>query len=530
MLSAIGVLQHLAGRPLVRRITDAVFGRFARRWVARLDDMAAAQVQQHTLLRLIRHARHTHFGRHHDFASIRSVADYQDRVGLRSYEDFWEEYWSKSFPILQDTTWPGRIPYFALSSGTTCGTTKYIPVSSAMLASNRRAGLTTLALFLAAHPGTPLFCGRLFFLGGSTDLQDLAAGRGPAVLAGDLSGIVAREVPPLLRLYTFPPLELALLSDWDVKMGRLAEEAARLPITMLSGVPSWLLVLFDRLRRVTGKEHVAEVWPGLRLILHGGTSFEPYRSLFRQRVGSPAVHFQETYPASEGFVAAEDPRFGLLRLLPDHDVFFEFVPREELGTARPARHTLAEIHTAVHYAVALTTCAGLWSYLLGDTVLFERRDPPLLRFTGRTKQFLSAFGEHLIGAEVERAVAAAAQAAGVAAVDFHAGPVFAQSAAQPGRHRFLVDFAAPPSPEALAAFARALDAELCRLNGDYAAHRRGDLTMRPPQVLAVPAGGFAQWLRTRGQLGGQHKVPRLDNSGRLTEELTAFFRLAAAHG
>jgi hypothetical protein len=427
-------------------------------------------------------------------------------------------------------TWPGRIPYLALSSGTTSGTTKYIPVSPEMLASNRRAALTTLALFLAARPGTPLFGGRLFFLGGSTDLQNLAAGRGPAVLAGDLSGIVAREVPPLLRPYTFPPLELALLSDWDAKMDRLAEQAARLPITVLSGVPSWLLVLFDRLRRVTGKAHVADVWPGLRLVLHGGASFEPYRGWFHQRVGSPAVCFQETYPASEGFVAAEDPRYGLLRLLPDHDIFFEFVPRDELGGGRPARHTAAEVQTGVHYAVALTTCAGLWSYLLGDTVLFERRDPPLLRFTGRTKQFLSAFGEHLIGAEVEWAVAAAARESGTAVVDFHAGPVFSKAHGEPGRHRFLVDFAAPPAPAALACFGHALDAELCRLNEDYAAHRRGDLAMRPPQVLAVPQGGFAQWLSTRGQLGGQHKVPRLDNSGRLTEELTAFFRLVARAG
>jgi hypothetical protein len=331
-------------------------------------------------------------------------------------------------------------------------------------------------------------------------------------------------VSPLLRPFTFPPLELALSRDWEQKMGLLAGQAARLPITMLSGVPSWLLVLFDRLRQVTGKGRIADVWPGLRLVVHGGTKFEPYRALFREQVGSPAVRFLETYPASEGFVAAEDPRHGLLRLLPDHDVFFEFVPRQELDSARPARHTVADLEPGVQYAVVLTTCAGLWGYVLGDTVCFERRDPPLLRFTGRTRYFLSAFGEHLISEEVERAVARAAEACGAAVVDFHVGPVFPDRPGTPGRHRFLVEFAGPPADPAR--FAAELDRALCRANEDYEAHRRGDLTMLAPEVLPVRRGGFADWMRARGRLGGQHKVPRMDNSGRLTRELADFFRAA----
>jgi hypothetical protein len=514
------ILESLAGRPFVRRITDAILGRYSRRRVACLDRLPPGPLQERTLLRLVRRARHTRFGRDHDFGRIRSLADYQARVPLGEYEDFWSQYWRPAFPVLDNVSWPGLIPYFALSSGTTSGTTKYVPVSWSMLRSNRRAALTTLALFLAAHPGTPLFAGRLFFLGGSTDLRTLSVSPGP-VRAGDLSGIVAGEVPPLLRPYTFPPPDLALRTDWDEKVRLLAERGAGLPITMLSGVPSWLLVLFDRLRRVSGREHVAEVWPHLRLVLHGGTRFDPYRSLFRDVVGSPAIHFQETYPASEGFVAAEDPRHGLLRLLPDHDVFFEFVPCAELGSDRPARHTAADVQTGVPYAVAVTTCAGLWSYVLGDTVCFECRRPPLLRFTGRTRQFLSAFGEHLIGDEVERAVAAAASAAETAVVDFHAGPLFPESPGTPGRHCFLVEFASPAGPETVAAFAAALDAALCRLNEDYAAHRRGDLALLAPEVRPVPPGGFAAWLRGRGQLGGQHKVPRLDNSGSLIGGISA---------
>src|SRR5439155_13732810 len=232
---------------------------------------------------------------------------------------------------------------------------------------------------------------------------------------------------------------------WEGKLARLAEQSRRLPITLVSGVPSWLLVLFERMLQLTGRDRLADVWPTLQVVMHGGTSFEPYRSLFRRIVGSDRVQFQETYPASEGFVAAEDPRHGLLRLIPDHQIFFEFVPVAELGSDRPARHTVADVVPGVQYAVVLTTCAGLWSYVLGDTVCFERCDPPLLRFTGRTRYGLSAFGEHLISEEIERAVAEAAEATGNAVVDFHVGPVYPDSPGVPGRHRYLVEFAAAPA-------------------------------------------------------------------------------------
>lgn len=512
------VLQALAGRPMVRRAADLVLGQYARRRAARLDRCDVIQTQQDTLRKLVRHARNTRFGREHEFDRIRTVRDYQQRVPLGDYESFWKNYWQPAFPVLNDVTWPGRIPYFALSSGTTSGTTKYVPVSASMVKSNRKAALTTLAFFLAAHPKTPLFTGQIFFLGGSTDLTPLADG----VLSGDLSGIATREVASVLRPYTFPPLELALLRDWEQKMQQLAERSARLPISVVGGVPSWLLLLFERLLQVTGKQHIGDVWPSLRLVIHGGTKFDPYRSLFQRLIGSEAVSFTETYPASEGFIATEDPRHGLLRLIPDHHIFFEFVPVADLGMDRPTRHTVADLEPGVQYAVALTTCAGLWSYVLGDTVCFEQRDPPLLRFTGRTRYFLSAFGEHLISEEVEKAVAEAATACAVDAIDFHVGPEFPDQAGMVGRHRYLIEFAHLPAD--LAAFAAKVDAVLCRLNEDYAAHRAGDLTMRLPEVRAVRRGGFAEWLRSKGKLGGQHKVPRMDNGGQLTGELTAWLQ------
>lgn len=513
-------LEFVAGFPFVRRLADLAVGRYARRRVARLDRLSADDVQQHTLLRLVRQARATRFGADHDFGRIGSVADYQARVPLRDYEAFWSQYWSGPFPDLQGVTWPGPVPYFALSSGTTTGTTKFIPVSREMLASDQKAALTALALFLADRPGTPLLTGRLFFLGGSTDLVELPGSSGGRVLAGDLSGIVAREASAFLRPFTFPPAELALVSNWDRKLDLLAERAARLPITMLSGVPSWMLALFDRLKKVTGRSRVGDVWPGLRLVIHGGTRFDPYRSIFRRELGD-GVSFLDTYPASEGYVASEDPRYGLLRLLPDHNIFFEFVPVEELKADRPVRHTVGQVETGVQYTVVLTTCAGLWGYVSGDTVCFERREPPLFRFTGRTRYFLSAFGEHLISEEVERAVTAAADGCGSAVVDFHVGPVFPEVPSTPGRHCYLVEFAdAAPDP---GRFAADLDKALCSINADYRAHRQGDLTVLPPEVRTVRRGGFADWMRSQGKLGGQHKLPRMDNTGRLTEQLRTFF-------
>ncbi len=443
------------------------------------------------------------------------MADFQGAVPLRTYEDLWRAYLKDQYPIFDNLTWPGRIPYLALTSGTTQGTTKYIPVSRAMIASNQEAARTMVAYHMAARPDSRLFHGRLFFLGGSSDLERPA----PDVRQGDLSGIASKEVSELLRPYTFPPLDLALEPDWDRKLALLAERSLHEPITLVGGVPSWLLALFQRLLDLSGKATIAEVWPSLEVVVHGGVKFDPYREAFAAVLGSPAIRLQETYPCSEGFVAFGDPATGLLRLVFDHGLFYEFVPTEELGARRPSRHWLGNVQTGVNYAIVVSTCAGMWAHVIGDTVRFESLSPPLLTFTGRTRYTLSAFGEHLISEEVEGAVASASAATGASVRDWHVGPVFEGAL---GHHLYVFEFLRPPAD--LSAFREALDADLSRRNADYLAHRAEGVGLPLPAVVVARPGGFDDWMRSRGKLGGQHKVPRMDDSGALTGQLVGHLR------
>ncbi len=520
------LLPKLTGSKLVRRVTDAGIVAAAKVRARRLDNMDAGVVQAKILAKLVRKAAGTKFGQDHGFDRIEGVADFRARVPLRDYEQFWDEYWKDAYPRLDDLTWPGKIPYYALSSGTTSGATKYIPISRQMVRSNSRAAYTTMALFRNQFPKHRTFTGKFFFLGGCTDLRKQADGS----LAGDLSGIATKELMLAARPYVFPPLDLSLIPDWTVKLQKLAERSIGEPITAISGVPSWVLKLFDVVKQVSGKKTIAEVWPTLRVVIHGGTKFDSFRNTFKAEIGSDRVEFCEVYPCSEGFIATEDPRHRRLRIVPDHNLFFEFIPAEQfsdgkLNTDKPTRHTLATVEPGVVYAVAVTTCAGLWAYLIGDTVTFESRTPPLIRFTGRTKNFLSAFGEHLIEEEVEKAVAKAAAECGVLTADHHVGPVFPTDPAKPGHHLYLVEFRGPP-PADLGRFAAVLDAELRRLNEDYDAHRVGDLTMLTPEVRAVPAGGFERWMKARGKVGGQNKVPRMDNTGALTKAIIGWLETA----
>jgi hypothetical protein len=504
---------RLSRRKAVRKLVDLGFHLGSRLRTDALADADAVLNQARTLRKLVDRARRTRFGRDHRFERIGSVADFQAAVPIRTYESLWTDYLRDNYPVFQDLTWPGLIPFLALTSGTTQGATKFIPVSAEMAASNRKAARTMLAYHYRAYPQSRLFHGRLFFLGGSAELRRVA----PGVSEGDLSGIAAVELAPFFRPYTFPPLELALEPDWDRKLCRFAEQSCHEPITLVGGVPSWLLLLFQRLLAQSGKATILDVWPGLEVVVHGGVKFDPYRETFRSILGSPRVRLLETYVCSEAFVAFGDPRTELLRLVHDHGVFFEFVPVGELDSPRRTRHWLGDVERGVNYAVVVSTCAGMWAHVIGDTIRFESVDPPLLTFTGRTRQTLSAFGEHLINEELEGAVACAATATGASVRDWHVGPIFEGSL---GYHQYVVEFLIEPTDERR--FRDLLDAELSRRNADYQAHRAPGVGLPPPALRVARPGVFEGWMRRRGKLGGQNKVPRVDNSGTLTRDLLAY--------
>lgn len=505
-----------------RPMLDAtpLFRLYAKWRLAALDRLDPVAAQERTLAWLLRQAQDTAFGRAHGFSRLRTVGEYQRAVPLRRYDDFWRDWWQPRFPRLTDCTWPGTIPYFAQSSGTSSGVTKYIPLSRAMMRSNQRAGADLLAHVMRHRPHSRLFGGRSFMLGGSTAVTAEA----PGVASGDLSGIAVKDMPRWARPWSFPPAELALIADWDAKVAALAPAALQADLRLIGGTPSWLLLFFDRVAalRPGSDGRLAGLFPDLEVLIHGGVNFTPYRPRFAELLQGSRAETREVYPASEGFIAAADLPAGTgLRLNLDIGLFFEFVPLDELDSPAPTRHWLATAEPGVDYALVLTTCAGLWSYVIGDTVRLVERGPPRLIVTGRTSYMLSAFGEHLIGIEIEQAVAAGAADIGASVTDFAVGALFPDGAGARGGHLYVVEFAgAVPDGARLGRFAAAIDHSLRAANADYAAYRPARLA--DPAVLAMPPGGFAAWMKKRGKLGGQNKVPRVVNDAVLFGDLRAF--------
>lgn len=488
----------------------------------KLNSMDPVTVQQQTLLKLINQAKNTNFGKDYNFENIKSVRDYQQRVPLRNYDAFWKDYWQKHFPVLTDITWPGTIPYFPVSSGTSTGTTKYLPFTKQMLASNKQAGIDLLVHHVANFPKSRLFSGKNFFLGGSTVLTEQAQG----IFSGDLSGIIAKNIPFWLKPFYFPPAELALLSDWEEKIARFAEAALKEPIRLISGVPAWMLIFFNKLFELKpeaeGQLHKA--LPGLEVIVHGGVNFAPYYDQFQKLIAGSDIQLREVYPASEGFIAIGDRGYNQgLRLCLDNNIFYEFVPLEELNNPNPTRHWVGNIEKDVNYAVILSTCAGLWSYIIGDTVKFTDLNPPRLLVTGRTSYYLSAFGEHLIGEEIEDAVSTAAHSINATVSDFSVSAIYPQTPQELGGHCYVVEFSSGiPGHTQLESFAKILDQKLCARNEDYQAHRAEGFGLKAPIIKAVAPGTFSSWMKSRGKLGGQNKVPRIINSQELFKNLTDY--------
>lgn len=487
-----------------------------------LQAQDAVRCQRQELLKLVAAAKDTRFGRDHDFAAIKDVADFQERVPLRTYNQLWEAYWQADFPRLVDVTWPGLMPFFAVSSGTSTGKVKYIPCSREMVRANRRAAVDIFVHHVRNRPHTTVWDGKCFALGGSTDLAEQA----PGIRSGDISGIAAAEKPWWTRLGYFPPNHLTFITEWEEKIRRLAPIALKEEIRSITGAPGWLSILFEKMAALKPETQgrIVDLFPRLELLVHGGVSFAPYRKRFESLLDGSRAELREVYPASEGFMAIADrgPGEGL-RLIADNALFYEFVPVAELGAANPTRHWAATIETGVDYAIVLNTCAGLWGYVIGDVVRFVETAPPRLLITGRTSYMLSAFGEHLTGELVETAVLAAADAIGAQIGEFAVGTRFSDDRSALGHHAYVVEFARPVTePARLALFTHTIDRILQERNEDYCERRAVDVGVKAPVVHAVVPGTFAAWMKSIGKLGGQNKVPRVIGDAQMFAGLLAF--------
>jgi len=473
----------------------------------------AEDIQMSVLKRMLTEARDTQWGRQHHFAEIRTYEQFAASTPLTNYDDL-KSYIDRMRHGECDVLWPGRVQWYAKSSGTTNDKSKFIPVSKQELKDTHYAGgFDSVALYLHNNPDSRLFDGRALILGGShAPNYNLKHS-----LVGDLSAILIENINPLVNLVRIPKKETALLADFEEKRERIIRESMNKDVTNLSGVPSWMLSVLDHLLEVTGKKTIDEIWPNLEVFFHGGVAFTPYREQYHRIITSPRMHYMETYNASEGFFGMQnDPTDPSLLLMLDYGIFYEFIPMSEMDKEHPTVLPLWEVETGCNYAMVISTSSGLWRYMIGDTVRFTSKAPYKFVITGRTKFFINAFGEELIVDNAERGLAQACAATGAEVKEYTAAPVFMDNEGK-CHHQWLIEFAQQPAD--LDIFAQQLDQALQAINSDYEAKRYKDITLQHLEIIEARSGLFNDWLKLRGKLGGQHKVPRLSNSRETIEQL-----------
>ena len=470
-------------------------------------------LQQAVLHHLLERGANTEYGRNHLLSAKNSYEDYAKNMPVNTYEELKRDI-DRMRHGEADVLWPGQVKWYAKSSGTTNDKSKFIPVSNEGLhAIHYKGGKDVVALYLRNNPDSRLFDGKSLILGGSHSPNYNVAGS----LVGDLSAILIENINPLVNLMRVPRKRTALLSDFEVKRDRIAQECLHQNVTNISGVPSWMLSVLVRVMEISGKKHLEEVWPNLEVFFHGGIAFTPYRSQYEQLITSPKMHYMETYNASEGFFGIQDdPTDHSMLLMLDYGVFYEFIPLEEVGRPDPTVVPLEDVETGRNYAMVITTSCGLWRYMIGDTVEFTSKRPYKFIITGRTKYFINAFGEELIMDNAEKGLAYACEQTGAQVLEYTAAPVYMDENAK-CRHQWLIEFS--KDPDDLGHFAQALDEKLQEVNSDYEAKRSHNITLQHLEVVKARPGLFNDWLKQKGRLGGQHKVPRLSNSRKNMDEL-----------
>lgn len=496
---------------------NSVFSWFIKKRVHQIElfQKYPVEVQTELIQKMIENAALTNFGLDHGFISINNVDDFRKAVPVRSYDKF-SPYIERLRQGEQGVLWPSKLKWFAKSSGTTSGNSKFIPVSKEALEDcHFKGGKDLLALYYDLNPNANLYNGKHLIMGGSSKISPYTRDS----YSGDLSAIIIKNLPVWVELRRTPTREIALLDDWEVKIERMAEATSQEDVGMIAGVPSWTLVLIKRVLEITGKESIKDVWPNLELFMHGGVNFKPYREQYRSLIPDEGMHYLETYNASEGIFGIQD-RLGSddMLLMLDYGIFYEFMPMEEYGKEDPKTLLLDEVALNTNYALVITTNAGLWRYLIGDTIKFTDLAPHRIQVTGRTRHFINAFGEELIIENADSAIEFATTQTGAMVSEYTAAPVYMDEK-QTGAHEWLIEFETPPLNEML--FAQLLDQKLKELNTDYAAKRSYNLALRMPIIKSLPKGTFHEWLTSKGKMGGQNKVPRLCNDRRYVDEIKA---------
>jgi len=480
----------------------------------RLDKLRknAVALQQQTFQYLISHAKLTAFGKTHQFAGIKTYEDFKKNVPVYDYEDL-RPYIDRIVQGESNVLWPGKPEYLAKTSGTTSGV-KYIPISRESMPEHIKAARNALLSYVYETGNADFVDGKMIFLQGSPVLEVKAG-----ISVGRLSGIVAHHVPGYLQKNRLPSYEVNRIEDWEQKVDAIVAETKEEDMRLISGIPPWCQMYFDRLSAVCGGKKIKDIFPNFKLYVHGGVNYGPYRARMEETIGF-AIDTIETYPASEGFIAFQDRQKeeGLL-LMVDSGIFYEFIPAEEFFNEDPIRISLKDIELNKNYALILNTSAGLWGYSLGDTVKFVSKDPYKIVVSGRIKHYISAFGEHVIGEEVEQALMAVANEEGIEIVEFTVAPEVNPPKGQLPYHEWFIEFATPPKD--LAAFALKVDKTLQKKNIYYFDLIEGNI-LQPLVIKSLKKDTFINYMRSLGKLGGQNKVPRLSNDRKIADELKGY--------
>ena len=477
------------------------------------------EVQQEILFKLVHTAKGTKFGKKFGFTHISTYADFSRQVPVHDYPQLMP-YIEETMKGTQNVLWPSEIVWFSKSSGTTSARSKFIPVSQESLEDcHFKGGKDMLSLYINNYPDTKLFTGKSLTIGGSNQVNNLDGNQNS--FYGDISAVIMQNLPMWAQFARTPSLETALMGEWEEKINKMAHETIKENVTSLTGVPTWTLVLLQRVLEITGKKDITEVWPHLEVFFHGAVAFGPYRSLFETLIPTSKMHYMETYNASEGFFGIQDQTDSdELLLMLDYGIYYEFIPIEDWESDDPKVIPLEEVELHTNYAIIISTNGGLWRYKIGDTVKFTSLSPYRIKISGRTKHFINAFGEEVIVENAEQAIESACRQTNAAIKNFTAAPIYFKEQENQGAHEWVIEFAQAPSDGEL--FKLKLDESLRELNSDYDAKRYKDMVLRPPIIHIAKGGTFDAWLKSRGKLGGQNKVPRLSNSRDYMDEILNF--------